>query len=131
MRAEAANDDYDDDSDDDSDDEFDDEFDDYDDDSDSNLDNELEGFESEEDMLRYKAMKLCIENNTVAVSMLQRFLSISYVRACRLIDWMETMGFVSMTIGRGPRRVLISQEELDYFFDKTKKTDSEDSTSST
>jgi len=66
--------------------------------------------------LRYKALKLCIERGVASVSMFQRSFPIDYMRACKLIDWMEKQGYVSASIGFRPRQVLITEEEFEKIF---------------
>ena len=71
------------------------------------------------DELRYKALKLSIEQNSASVSLFQRTLPIGYIEACRLVDWMESMGYISISEGAKPRRVLITQEEFDKLYNST------------
>lgn len=55
-----------------------------------------------------QALKIAVENGTIATSYLQRTLSIGYGRAARLIDQMAKMGFVSGMNGTKPRTVLLT-----------------------
>lgn len=90
-----------------------------DDDDDEDDDNESENDddeEIEEDELRYKALKLIIEKNAVSVSMFQRSFPIGYIRSCKLVDWMESKGYISAGGGSTSRRVLITKEEFDKLY---------------
>ena len=58
-----------------------------------------------------EAVRLAVESQKVATSLLQRRLSIGYGRAAKLIDRMEEMGIVSPAEGNKPRRVLITAEQ--------------------
>ena len=50
---------------------------------------------------------------TASVSLLQRRLRVGYTRAGRLIDMLERRGIISPYEGSKPRRVLISEHELE------------------
>lgn len=76
-------------------------------------DTELEEDEIEENMLRKRALKLCIERGAASVSMLQRVFRINYVRACNLVDWMEVEGYIAKQSGTCVRKVLITKEEYE------------------
>lgn len=97
--------------------------DDEDDDSESENDDDEE---IEEDELRYKALKLIIEKNAVSVSMFQRSFPIGYIRSCKLVDWMESKGYISAGGGSTPRRVLITKEELDKLYSDESLLDDDD-----
>lgn len=71
---------------------------------------------NDEEELRKRALKLCIERNSASASLLQRCLPIGYVRACRVIDWMEERGYVSPAEGIKPRNILINEEEYENIF---------------
>lgn len=62
--------------------------------------------------LKYKALEFCIEAGFASVSMLQRRFPIGYNKACRLVSWMENMGYISVSRGSQPRKVLINKEEF-------------------
>lgn len=55
-----------------------------------------------------QALKIAVDNGTIATSYLQRTLSIGYGRAARLIDQMAKLGFVSGMNGTKPRTVLLT-----------------------
>ena len=48
-----------------------------------------------------------------SISYLQRKLKIGYARAARIIDEMEDRGIIGGYEGSRPRKVLITQEDLD------------------
>lgn len=87
-----------------------------DDNDDDNADDRSDNVETDEEELRYRALKLCVEMNEASVSMLQRKFPIGYIKACKLIDWMEDKGYVSVSEGSKPRKILITKEEFDKIF---------------
>lgn len=74
---------------------------------------DADGDGTDEDELRADALRLVVETGIASVSMLRRSLSISYMKACSLIDWMTDMGYVSEGDGSSARRALVTREELD------------------
>ena len=100
---------------------FSDDSEDEDDDEDSD-DNE----EIDEEELRFKALKICIERNMASVSLFQRTFPIGYIRACNLIDWMESRGYVSVNTGSRPRKVLITEEEFNKLYSEPSLVDDEE-----
>lgn len=59
-----------------------------------------------------QALKFCVTNNQASVSMLQRRFPIGYVKACKIIDWMENMNYITQSEGAKPRKVLLSLDEF-------------------
>lgn len=59
-----------------------------------------------------KALKFCVTSNQASVSMIQRRFPIGYMKACKIIDWMENMNYVTQSEGSKPRKVLLSKEEF-------------------
>ena len=59
-----------------------------------------------------KALKYCVTSNQASVSMLQRRFPVGYIKACKIIDWMENMTYVTPSEGSKPRKVLLSKEEF-------------------
>jgi S-DNA-T family DNA segregation ATPase FtsK/SpoIIIE len=51
------------------------------------------------------------------VSLIQRRLRVGYTRAGRLVDMLERRGIISGYEGSKPRRVLVSEAELDQVLD--------------
>ena len=44
--------------------------------------------------------------------MIQRRFPIGYMKACKIIDWMENMNYITQSEGSKPRKVLLSREEF-------------------
>lgn len=83
-----------------------------------------------ENELKFRAVRLCILKGTASVSLLQRSLPIGYLKACKLIDWMEEQGYITPAAGSRPRKVLITDKEYDLIapamFDDEDDEDDED-----
>ena len=60
-----------------------------------------------------KAVALVIQQGQASISQLKRKFPIGYSKAGRLIDKMETLGYISGFEGSKPRRVLITREEFE------------------
>jgi len=63
-----------------------------------------------------QALKLVMKNGKASISMIQRRFSVGYARAARIIDQMETRGFIDGGIGNKPRDVKITVEEYNELF---------------
>ncbi len=59
-----------------------------------------------------KALKFCVEANGASVSMIQRRFPVGYIKACKIIDWMENMNYVTKSEGSKQRKVLLSKDEF-------------------
>ena len=59
-----------------------------------------------------KALFYCVTSNQASVSMIQRRFPVGYIKACKIIDWMENMNYVTQSEGSKPRKVLLSKEEF-------------------
>lgn len=59
-----------------------------------------------------KALKYCVMSNAASVSMIQRRFPIGYIKACKIVDWMENMNYITKSEGSKSRKVLLSQEEF-------------------
>jgi S-DNA-T family DNA segregation ATPase FtsK/SpoIIIE len=70
-------------------------------------------FDPDEDPLLERAIDVVVQTQTASVSLLQRRLRVGYTRAGRLIDMLERRGIISGYEGSKPRRVLVSETELD------------------
>lgn len=81
--------------------------------------------EIDEEELRFRALKLCIEENVASVSLFQRSLPIGYVRACKLMNWMESNGYVSEAQDFRPRKVLITKEEFEKLYSEPRFVEEE------
>jgi S-DNA-T family DNA segregation ATPase FtsK/SpoIIIE len=77
------------------------------------VDSEDGEFDPDEDPLLDKAIEVVVTAQTASVSLLQRRLRVGYTRAGRLIDMLERRGIISPYEGSKPRRVLVSEHELE------------------
>lgn len=68
---------------------------------------------TDSDELLPEAIKLVVSEGQASISFLQRKLKIGYARAARIVDEMEERGIVGGYEGSKPRKVLISQEDLE------------------
>jgi len=59
-----------------------------------------------------KALWFCVTSNQASVSMIQRRFPIGYMKACKIIDWMANMNYITQSEGSKPRKVLLSREEF-------------------
>lgn len=75
-------------------------------------DDGLAGDSSKVDDTFIKALKFCVTSNQASVSMIQRRFPIGYMKACKIIDWMENMNYITQSEGSKPRKVLLSREEF-------------------
>ena len=69
-------------------------------------------FDPDEDPLLDKAIEIVVQTQTASVSLLQRRLRVGYTRAGRLVDMLERRGIISGYEGSKPRRVLVSESDL-------------------
>ena len=69
-------------------------------------------FDPDEDPLLDRAIEIVVQTQTASVSLLQRRLRVGYTRAGRLIDMLERRGIISGYEGSKPRRVLVSEADL-------------------
>src|SRR5581483_10864198 len=67
----------------------------------------------DEDPLLDKALEIVVPAQTASGSLLQRRLRVGYTRAGRLIDMLERRGIISPYEGSKPRRVLVSEHDLE------------------
>ena len=63
-----------------------------------------------------KALKYCVTSNQASVSMIQRRFPVGYIKACKIIDWMQTMNYITQSEGSKPRKVLLTKEEFENIF---------------
>lgn len=71
----------------------------------------------EEDELFYEACEFIIEQGLASTSSLQRRFKIGYNRAARLMDMLESNGFITSANGSKPREVLITEADLESMQD--------------
>jgi S-DNA-T family DNA segregation ATPase FtsK/SpoIIIE len=69
-------------------------------------------FDPDEDPLLDRAIEVVVTAQTASVSLIQRRLRVGYTRAGRLIDMLERRGIISPYEGSKPRRVLLSEQDL-------------------
>jgi S-DNA-T family DNA segregation ATPase FtsK/SpoIIIE len=74
---------------------------------------EEEELDPDQDPLLGKAIEIVVQTQTASVSLIQRRLRVGYTRAGRLIDMLERRGVISGFEGSKPRRVLVSEADLD------------------
>ena len=74
---------------------------------------EDEDFDPDEDPLLERAIEIVVQTQTASVSLIQRRLRVGYTRAGRLIDMLERRGIISPYEGSKPRRVLLTEDDLD------------------
>lgn len=67
---------------------------------------------SEENLL-YEAGRLFLDENRVAVSMLQRRFELDFERACELLDRLQEEGLIGPYVGGRTREILLTREEWD------------------
>jgi DNA segregation ATPase FtsK/SpoIIIE, S-DNA-T family len=70
-------------------------------------------FDPDQDPLLDKAIEIVVQTQTASVSLLQRRLRVGYTRAGRLIDMLERRGIISGYEGSKPRRVLLTEADLE------------------
>ncbi|SMP47755.1 DNA translocase FtsK [Anoxynatronum buryatiense] len=63
-------------------------------------------YEEESDDLFQEALRIAFDHQQISISMLQRRLKMGYNRAARLIDEMESKGYVGPNEGTKPRKVI-------------------------
>ena len=60
-----------------------------------------------------EALRHVILSGSASISMIQRKCSTGYNRSGKIIDWMESMNYISPFDGSKARKVLITQEEFE------------------
>lgn len=68
---------------------------------------------AEDDELFPEAVRLVVSSGEASISKIQRRFRVGYARAARLIDTMEVLGIVGPYEGSKPRKVLITEEDLE------------------
>ena len=59
-----------------------------------------------------KALYFCVKSNMASVSMIQRRFPVGYIKACKIIDWMTNMNYITPSEGSKPRKVLLSMDDF-------------------
>ncbi len=70
-------------------------------------------FDPDSDPLLDRAIEIVVTTQTASVSLIQRRLRVGYTRAGRLIDMLERRGIISGYEGSKPRRVLLTEADLE------------------
>jgi S-DNA-T family DNA segregation ATPase FtsK/SpoIIIE len=76
-------------------------------------DAEDDEFDPDQDPLLDRAIEIVVQTQTASVSLIQRRLRVGYTRAGRLIDMLERRGIISGYEGSKPRRVLVTESDLE------------------
>lgn len=63
-----------------------------------------------------EALKFCIESGQASVSLIQRNFPVGYIASCKIIDWMESKGYITAATGNKPRKVLITMERFKQLY---------------
>ena len=71
-----------------------------------------EGGDTKIDETFIKALYFCVKSNMASVSMIQRRFPVGYIKACKIIDWMENMNYITPSEGSKPRKVLLSIDDF-------------------
>lgn len=74
--------------------------------------NNGDGGDAKIDETYVKALYYCVISNQASVSMIQRRFPVGYIKACKIIDWMETMNYITHSEGSKPRKVLLSKDDF-------------------
>lgn len=73
---------------------------------------------NEQDPLLDEAIKIVMVQDQASISFIQRKLKVGYSRAARIIDQMEEIGIIGPHEGSKPRKLLLSEEEIQKYFEK-------------
>ena len=72
----------------------------------------------ETDVHFIEAGRLIIEKDKASIGMLQRTFKIGFNRAARIVDQLSDAGIVGPEEGTKPRKVLMSSEQLESYFEE-------------
>lgn len=64
------------------------------------------------------AARFVIEKDKASIGMLQRMFKIGFNRAARIVDQLSDAGIVGPEEGTKPRKVLMSSEQLESYFEE-------------
>ncbi|MCD8206246.1 MAG: DNA translocase FtsK [Clostridia bacterium] len=59
-----------------------------------------------------RALRFCIDNKAASVTSIQRHVGVNYVKACKIIDWMTEMSYITPAQGSKPRNVIMTLDEF-------------------
>ena len=68
---------------------------------------------NDETELKRRALRLCVRKGIASATFLQRSFPIGYIKACKLLDWMEEQGCISAPNGPFARKILITEDEIE------------------
>ena len=74
--------------------------------------------------LYIKALAIAIQTGSVSVSLVQRKCGVGYNHAGKIVEWMESMGYITPFDGKKARKVLITEEEFIERFGPLDKAES-------
>ncbi len=77
-----------------------------------NIDSGDEVVETKIDDTFIKALRYCVQANQASVSMIQRRFPIGYMKACKIIDWMTNMNYITPSEGSKPRKLILTMDEF-------------------
>ncbi|WP_205842101.1 DNA translocase FtsK [Natranaerobius trueperi] len=72
------------------------------------------------DELLPKAVELVLDTEQASISLVQRRLRVGYTRAARLVDELEAFGVIGGHEGSKPRRIIMSEQEINELLDNLK-----------
>lgn len=64
-------------------------------------------------MLVKRIASFAVQEHTISASAIQRKFKIGYAHACRILDYMEDSGYIGTSDGIEPRKVFITQAQID------------------
>ena len=70
------------------------------------------------DPLYIKAMSVGFDCEGLSVSLLQRKLAVGYPRAGKIIDWLESNGYITVESIKGKRKMIITKDAFEEKFGK-------------
>lgn len=77
--------------------------------------------EDVDDFYVVEALKLGAELGKISSSYIQRRLCVGFLKAQKIIDRLESLGYISPPDGARPRKVLVNPEDVDEIAEKIKE----------
>jgi hypothetical protein len=71
--------------------------------------------------MRKQVLKYCIDQGRASISMIQTEFHLGFIKACEMVKWMESKGYVSAN-SIGEREILISEAEFDRIYGTDSKS---------
>lgn len=75
----------------------------------------VKGASVEEPLIK-AAMRIAINGSNISISMLQRKLGVGYPKAGKIVDVLETKGYISAQVDNNKRKILMTAEEFEQTF---------------